>query len=405
MNDVLQIIFLLHFFNDGMKIAINSLLPFIAKDFHLTFTQIGVLGAAQGLLSMILAVPVGIVAARVNGMKLIFLSLIVYSLCALGIGLSLNFSTLLLFFYLAGIAFAPFHNVSQTATARAAKKESIGSAMSALSMAGDTGRVMLPPIALFIVTLIGWRNTNFVITATGVILFFSLLFLLRNKKHLFFEKNNGENNESSKDWVKQLLQILRKKELLLISLGGVLDGIGGSAVYLFLPFLFLAKGIPQSMLFIFIGAYFIGSLSGRKYLGKKVDSNGPAKVFITAELVMAILLVILTTLHSQIYIFIITMVLGFFARGTVPVVTTLFAAVSYEEHYEKVFALGELFLAGASVLSPIVLGRMADTFGITTTFYLGATLATAAAIPIYFYSRMKHKLLIPRVGEDEQTIE
>ncbi len=239
MDTVLKIIFLLHFFNDGIKITLNSLLPFIAKDIHLTFTQIGLVGAAAGVTTVLLAVPMGIIAARVNGMRIIFLSLLVYSLCALAISLSSNFAILLLFFYFAGISFAPFHIVSQSTVVRAAKKESIGSAISALSMAGDTGRVMLPPIALFIVTLIGWRDTYTTIGAFGLVLFFFLFFLLRNKKKLFVGKNTAIPAESSKDWIKQFLRSFKKKTLLLVIMGGVFDGIGGSAVYLFLPFLFL----------------------------------------------------------------------------------------------------------------------------------------------------------------------
>jgi predicted MFS family arabinose efflux permease len=388
MDIVLKIIFLLHFFNDGIKITISSLLPFIKKDIHLTFTQIGLLGAASGITTVILAIPMGILAARINGIKIIFLCLLAYSLCAFGISHSSSFVALLLFFYLAGTSFAPFHIVGQSSVVRATKKESIGRAISALSMAGDTGRVMLPPIALYIVTLIGWRDTYVTISSVGLTLFFILLFLLRNKHYVFNKKTTMIPTESTKDWVKHFLRILQKKELLLVILGGVFDGIGGSAVYLFLPFLFLAQGIPQSLLFLFVGAYFIGSLAGRKLFGKAIDVYGPAKVFILAEIVMAVLLLFLTHLHNPIFIFIVTFILGFFTRGTVPVVTTLFAVVSHVAHYEKTFAHGEIFLGAASVISPLALGRMADTFGIATTFYLGAALAVTAVIPIYFFTRI-----------------
>src|SRR6185437_6110634 len=222
------------------------------------------------------------------------------------------------------------------------------------------------------------------IGAVGLILFCTLLFYLRNQKKMFTYKTTATPDESSKDWVTHFLRSLHKRELRLVILGGVFDGIGGSSVYLYLPFLFLSKGIPQSLLFLFVGAYFIGSLAGRKLFGKRVDIHGPAKVFVIAEIIMAVLLIILTFMHNAIFIFIVTVILGFFARGTVLVVTTLFAEVSHEAHYEKIFAHGEIFLGAASVISPIVLGKMADSFGIHATFYLASVFALIAALPIYF---------------------
>lgn len=387
MDNVLTIIFILHFLNDGIRTVFVSSLPFITKDLHLTFTQVGILGAAQGMLALFLAIPMGIITSKINGIKLLFLLLFAYSVCAIGIGFANNFFVLFFFFYVAAAAFAPFHIIGQSTTARESAKQNIGSNMGTFATIGDSGRVALPAVALFITTYIGWRNASYVTALGGLIILMTLVWLLRNKKHVL--KNNKKTvlRESSKDWIKQMISMLKQKKLLLIMFGGLFDGIAGASIFIYLPFLLLEKGVMRSLLSFYVGGYFLGSLLGKKYLSKGVETYGSAQVFISAEILMAGLMIIATFSHNAIILFLISCILGLFTRGTTPVVATLFTTVSHEAHYEKVYAIGDIFLGSAAVISPILLGRVADSFGITAPFYLASFFAIAATIPIYLYNR------------------
>src|SRR5579863_141667 len=109
MDSILTTLNVLHFLNDGFRSSFPALLPFIQKAFHLNFTQVGFLGAAQGTLLLLLSVPIGLIISKMGGMKLLFISLFLYSFCAFGISISGSFAVLVFFFYLAAAAFAPFH--------------------------------------------------------------------------------------------------------------------------------------------------------------------------------------------------------------------------------------------------------------------------------------------------------
>ena len=53
-----------------------SLLPFIAKEFQLSFTQVGFLGSSLGTIAAIFAIPAGYLALRIGGFKVIFFALL-----------------------------------------------------------------------------------------------------------------------------------------------------------------------------------------------------------------------------------------------------------------------------------------------------------------------------------------
>lgn len=389
MSNILTSVFILHFFNDGIRTAYVTLLPFIAKDLHLTFTQIGFLGASQGTLALLLAIPIGIITSKIGGIKLLFTFLFIYSLCAIGIGFSSTFLLLFLFFYLAATAFGPFHLISQSIVARTAERKTLGNTMGNYTAIGDSGRIAIPAIALFLTTYIAWRNTYFLMAFFGIVIFVALLWFLRNNRHIFQKDTNYLIEETSKEWLSQMLLMLRQKKLFFIILAGLLDGIGGASIYVYLPFFFLSKGISHALLSVFVGAYFAGSLVGKKYLSKGVDTYGPTKIFISAEIFMAVLLVLMTFLNAKLLIFLISAILGLFTRGTAPVVSVMFTTVSKEAHYEKIFAISEIFLGSAAIISPILLGRTADVFGINAAFYIAAGFALLASIPIFIYQRAK----------------
>ena len=55
---------ILHFLNDGVRSTFVTLLPFIAKDLHISLSSIGFLGSAQALFGSLLALPAGFLSSR-----------------------------------------------------------------------------------------------------------------------------------------------------------------------------------------------------------------------------------------------------------------------------------------------------------------------------------------------------
>jgi len=381
MNSVFSTLFLLHFLNDGIRTAFISLLPFVAKDLHMTLTQVGLLGSSQGLLNSILSLPAGFIAARIGGLRILFISLLVYSLGAAIIGVSPTLFIFFPVFYLAESGFGMFHTIGWSLVARSSQKTNIGRSLGNFTAIGDIGRIVIPAIAIFITSVIGWRRVFLGLALLGCFCYVIFQFMKHRNSDAHSELVTIRN-ESFKAWRKHILQLLRQKNLLLILTAGVIDNLAGNSVLVFLPFFLLARGVTSALLGIFIGGFFLGSLAGKWILGRSLDKFGNAKVFILAELMMACSLVLLTLFHYPVLLLFISLLLGLFTRGTTPVVASLFSEVTHQVHYEKVYALSETFLGIMGAFAPTIMGIFGDKLGIVSIFYASAFFASLAVVPI-----------------------
>lgn len=386
--NLLNSLFFLHFLNDGVRTSIVALLPFVAKDLHLNFTHVGFLGSSQGALAFILALPAGFISARVGSYRLILFSLLAYSLGILGISLSFNISALIVAFYLTAGGFGIFHTVGYVLISRMSEKTNIGKNLGNFTAVGDIGRMIMPAIVIFVVVSLGWRFTYLSIALVGLCVFVSVWFIAKRSRSKN-SKITPRIKETHFDWIKQMVLILKQKNFLLIAFTGVIDGLASNPIYIFLPFLLLHKGVSATLLGIFMGIYFLGSLAGKLTLGRSVDKFGNIKVFIVAEILMSTCLIILTILQQIFPLLIISFLLGAFTRGTTPVITTLFSKVAHADHFEKVFGISETFLGITSAFAPTLMGIIADKYGIVFVFYTASILAIFAIIPVMILGKQK----------------
>lgn len=384
----LSTLFFLHFINDGVRTSIVALLPFVAKDLHLNFTQVGFLGSSQGALAFILALPAGFISTRVGGYRLILFSLLAYSLGILGISLSPNIYALIITFYLTAGGFGMFHTVGYVLISRMSEKTNIGKNLGNFTATGDIGRMLAPAIVIFAVALAGWRFTYLSMALISLAVFIAVRLSVRKNQTMNL-KIASKVKESHFEWIKQMVLILKQKNFPLIALTGVIDGLASNPIYIFLPFLLLHKGVSATLLGIFMGIYFLGSLMGKSTLGRSVDKFGSIKVFIVAEILMSACLIVLTILEQIFPLLIIAFLLGAFTRGTTPVITTLFSKVAHADHYEKVFGISETFLGITSAFAPTLMGIIADKFGIVFVFYTASVLAIFAILPIIILRKQK----------------
>ena len=174
------------------------------------------------------------------------------------------------------------------------------------------------------------------------------------------------------------------------------DLLASSALFIFLPFLLIKKGINPYILGAFTSAFFLGNLIGKMGLGRLTDKFKNTKVFITAELFMVVFILLLTYSNSVFLIIIFSIILGSLTMGTVPIRTTMITETN-EHHgsYEKAFAIGSFVASISTALAPIILGYIADLYGIINSFNLSALFALLAIIPACLYNKEKNLIKNP----------
>lgn len=388
MNKTVRELLTLHFLNDGVRTTFVILLPFIAADLTINLATVGLLGASQPLLGSLLALPTGFIAARAGGFNLLITLLIVYSLGALGIALSFNVWMIILMFTLGALGFGMFHTVGFSLVAKNSKDTNIGRNMGDFTSIGEIGRVALPPLAVFTTSIVGWRITFVLVACIGFLAFIFFKFFTKpHESHAFSEESIAR--ETMREFGGHIKRLFQAKKFLLVTSTAILDSIASSPIYVFLPFLLLAKGLNPWEYGIATGTFFVGSLLGKTLLGRAVDKMGNMQVFIVSELAMAGMLMFLPSLFSFPLLLVASTLLGIFTKGTSPVIQTLFSKMADKEHYNKVYAVSELSIGMAAVIAILVLGVIAQTFGISSIFYITATFGILAVLPCIMLLKQK----------------
>lgn len=263
------------------------------------------------------------------------------------------------------------------------KKEKLGRIVGDFTAIGEFGRICLSGFVSFIAFSIGWQKTSFIYVIISAILLIVFLFSHFKNDQINNEEDSKTNNQKQINFI----EIIKNKKFILVLLINFFDNLASSALFIFLPFLLIYKGISPSVLGAFTSAFFVGNLIGKMGLGRLTDKYKNTKVFIYAELLMILFILLLAYTNSIIFIIIFSIILGSLTMGTAPIRTTMVAETN-EHHgvYEKVFAISSFFASLASALAPIILGYVADKYGIINSFNLSAIFALFAVFSTYIYS-------------------
>lgn len=380
---------ILHIFNDGYLGSIVLLLPFIASDFHLSFTQVGLLGSIVSISSIALALPAGYIASRIGGIRALILAILLYSAGYIGIGILPSYALLILMYLIAGVGFGIFHPISFSRIAKWADANVRGRELGAFSAVGDIGKSGFTVMISLLIGAIGWRFASISYGFVAFILcvyFFTKYFLDNSpsKDGITQPKSKSIPNTSS------FFQLFRNKRLVFATLASMLDQFASQPLVLFLPFLLLKRGVPKAYLGFFVVAFFIGNLVGKVVAGRISDKYKSTTILVVAELVMAGLIISLALSYNLVSIIVIAILLGIVTKGTVPV-TLIMISKSVPNHtwYNKAYALNALISGIGFTAAPIILGRVSDSFGIESAFYVCAAVATAVTIPALAYRYSK----------------
>lgn len=375
MKNKLTQLFVFHFFNDGFLASIILFLPFISKDLGLNLTQVGFLGSIFSLAGIIMALPIGYISNRFGAAKILIAGVLFYGIGFALTGLSPTFSFLVAAFIVAAVGFGSFHPPAFSEVARLSDIKKKGRTMGDFTAVGEFGRICLSAAIPIIVVAVGWRQASVLYALAA-----GLLFLVFAFRHL----SNGKKAPMPEAAMGDIsfFEIMKNWNFILVLLINFFDLLASSALFVFLPFLLIKKGINPSILGAFTSAFFLGNLIGKMLLGRMTDYFSNTKIFIAAEILMATFIILLTLTDSVAGIIIFSIILGSLTMGTVPIRTTMLTDTNnHHGALAKAFAIGSLVASISSALAPVILGWIADMFGIINSFNVSALFAVMAIIP------------------------
>ena len=374
---------ILHLFNDGYLAAMPLVLPFAAEEFSIPLSMVGLLGSLLSFSGIILALPAGAAAARFGAVRLLSFAVLCYSIGFLLLGTAGGIATIFAAFILGSIAFGIFHPIAFSAVAKESSSSQLGRNMGIFAATGDIGRIAFAAAVTFIIGLTSWRFTSFLYGIAALFLFlFCFIYALR--------RNDGNKETASKSKKKLDYSILKKKAFGLSNVASFLDSFANASLFIFIPFLLTFRGIDAVFIGVFTSVFFVGNLLGKVIMGRLTDRVKEEYLFIGCECCIFIALIILALSPSAVIISLLALILGFFTKGTVPIVSTMIAQSVGETEYEAAYSVNSLSTSIANTLAPLFFGLLADILGVQAIFFACGIAALLAAIPAIVLVKTKN---------------
>jgi MFS transporter, FSR family, fosmidomycin resistance protein len=368
---VLFIASALHVCNDAFFAVLYPIMPFIAAELGLSYSEVGLVKTAFTGSSALLQLPAGLLAERWGEYALLAWGNGWVAAGMIGIAAAGGLPLLLLIVTLGGLGGNVQHPLASALVARAYPIGRRSTALGTLNFAGDLGKMATPALVGLAAVSVGWRATLLGLGLFG--LAFSVLVGL------------------ARMWVGRLPTAGREVHrsvgtggipdgFWLLMAVGMLDTTTRGAALTFLPFVLNAHGFDTAQVSLVFGLLFAGGAVGKFVCGLLGDRFGPFAIVVATELITASALVSL--LGSPLVLALgLAVVFGFALNGTSSVLYAAVATFVPEARRGRGYGLYYTGTQSASAIAPLAYGFVADQFGLNWTFFAMAAL-TAAVVPL-----------------------
>ena len=347
-----------HFVHDGFADILYVLFPVWAREFSLSFAQVGLLRTAYSGAMASFQIPAGLLAERWGEARLLAAGTAVTALGFIAAGFAGGYVALLGCLLAAGLGSGVQHPLSSTLVSNA-YEDGRRTALGTYNFSGDLGKVAVPAAVAFAVPWLGWRGAIGSFAAIGLAAAVLVLLALTNLNiGRAPQPVDPSERAAAPDWG---IRDLRGFQAL--SLIQVIDSSTRTGLLTFLPFLLIAKGSSVRAVGFALMLVFAGGAAGKFACGVLADRVGVIRTVIVTEAATGagILLLLVLPLAPALALL---PVLGIALNGTSSVLYGTVADLVASDRRARSYAVFYTMGIGASALSPSVYGVVSDWGGV-----------------------------------------
>lgn len=368
-----------HFIDDGFADSIYLLLPFLAAELQLSFSEVGLLkGVFSGAMGLG-QFPLSLLGERIGELTVVAGGTLGLALGFFILSLAASFPAILFALILAKGTAAGQHGLSSAVVSRVFEGPGRRTALGTFNFSGDLGKVCVPFLLAILINFWGWRKATFLLSLGGIFLGAFLWQLSRNVqrpvpsitlKNTFQEKTSSWGIKNLKGF-SALLTI------------GIIDISTRTALLTFLPFLLINKNLPAEQVGFALTLLFAGGAVGKFVCGVLAEWVGViAMVIATEALTTAGILALFWSPLPAIWILL--PLVGIVLNGTSSVLYATVAEIIAPSGRSRGYGLYYAITLGAGAVSPIFYGVITDFFGLSFTI-IGTGLMALITIPLSNY--------------------
>ncbi len=372
-NTKLQIIFSVTLMSVLAVSSVSPIFPEVQKYFNVSPEEVGLLVTLFTLPGIFFTPFFGILADRFGRKAVLIPSLLLFGIAGGTMGLTFNFTLLLILRFLQGVGGASlgslnitligdiFSDVSKRSTA-------MGYNASVLSV----GTAFYPFIGGSL-GILGWNYPfllPFVAIPVGIITLF------------WFKEPEITRNRSAADYFKKIFQGLRDKRILWIFFISMMTFTFFYGSYLtYFPF-FMSHSfkINTFIIGIFLSSMSISVAITSSQFGKLSSKMSQQFMIKIAFALYGLSLFIIPLIHDVWFLFLATTLFGFAQGMNIPSIQLLLVRFSPPQQRAAFMSLNGMSLRLGQTIGPLIMGIFFSTLGITWVFWAGAALAVGFSI-------------------------
>jgi len=358
-----------HFVHDGFADILYVLFPVWAREFSLSFAQVGLLRTVYSGAMAAFQIPAGLLAERWGEARLLAAGTAATALGFIASGFTGGYLALLACLLVAGLGSGVQHPLSSTLVSNAYDGGGRRTALGTYNFSGDLGKVAVPAAVAFAVPWLGWRGAVEGYAALGLAAAVVVLLTFANLRIGHAPLPVGKTDRGSgSDWG---IRDLRGFQAL--SLIQVIDSSTRTGFLTFLPFLLIAKGSTVRSVGFALMLVFAGGAAGKFACGVLAERLGVIRTVIITEMATGASILLLLALPLVPALALLP-VLGIALNGTSSVLYGTVADLVDSDRRARSYAVFYTLGIGASALSPSIYGVVSDWGGVPLALTIVGTM-------------------------------
>jgi len=356
-----------HFIDDGFSDSIYILLPFIASELDLSFSQIGLLkGVATAGMSLF-QIPMGLLGERIGDLKVIAAGTMGLAGGFWVLSQVYTFPLILLSLLFAKGSSGGQHGLGASALSKVFEVSGRRAAIGTYNFSGDVGKVFVPFVLTLLINLWGWRQAVLTVSLLALLVVAFLWTFTRQKSVAPAVREPKEKLRlKGRSW-----GISNPQGFSALLTIGVIDITTRTALLTFLPFLLLEKGISVTQVGFALTLLFAGGAAGKLACGFLAEWLGVVPMVWGTEILTCVGMLSLIWSPTPMTWFLLPVV-GFMLNGTSSVLYATVAEVIYANARSRGYGLYYAITLGSSAIAPLVYGVVTDSLGLMFTMVTAA---------------------------------
>jgi MFS family permease len=355
-----------HVLHDGFTDLLYVLLPLWQTELGLGYAEIGLLRALYVGAMAAFQMPAGALAERFGGPLVLGLGTALAGIGYLIAGASAGFAVLAAALVLGGLGSGVQHPIAANLVSEAFSGQRSRTALARYNFSGDVGKMALPAMTAWLLTLMPWRAAIATIGVGGLVAAVAIL-AVRGLPGRVAKSREAVSQPGIAGWAS-----LGRGFSLLLAIA-MIDSATRMGFLTFLPFLLKSKGADLPMIGIALTLVFAGGAAGKLVCGWLGARLGVVRAtFLTEGLTAAGILALLPLpLFAGLAVL---PVIGMALNGTSSVLYGTVPELVAPERRQRAFGIFYTGGVGAGALAPVLYGLVSDFATVPTMMMLVAAI-------------------------------